>query len=85
MIVISFLKCLTLLCDQQGTVLESSGSEASFIKQCVTLTRRSFVNMRRDIGYYWLRLVIYITLSLCLGSIYFRLDRTYTSILVTSP
>lgn len=68
--------------DQQGTVLESSGSQASFLKQSLTLTRRSFVNMRRDIGYYWLRLAIYITLSLCLGSIYFKLDKSYGSILV---
>jgi hypothetical protein len=67
---------------QQGTVLESGGSQASFFKQCLTLTRRSFVNMSRDIGYYWLRLVIYIVLSLCLGSIYFKLNHSYSGILV---
>lgn len=66
----------------QGTVLEGSGSEASFLKQCSTLTRRSFVNMSRDIGYYWLRLVIYITLSLCLGSIFLHLDFSYSSIML---
>jgi len=38
--------------------------------------------MSRDMGYYWLRLVIYITLSVCLGSIYFNLNHTYSSILV---
>ncbi|KAG0620262.1 hypothetical protein M758_4G202700 [Ceratodon purpureus] len=65
----------------QGTVLESGGSQASFFKQCLTLTRRSFVNMSRDIGYYWLRLVIYITLSFCLGSIFFKLDKSYSSIM----
>lgn len=69
----------------QGTVLEGSGSEASFLKQCSTLTRRSFVNMSRDIGYYWLRLVIYITLSLCLGSIFLHLDFSYSSIMVLFP
>lgn len=65
----------------QGTVLESGGSQASFFKQCLTLTRRSFLNMSRDMGYYWLRLVIYITLSVCLGSIYFDLNHSYSSIL----
>jgi hypothetical protein len=71
-----------MVVDQQGTVLESGGSQASFFKQCWTLTRRSFVNMSRDIGYYWLRLVIYITLSLCLGSIFFNLNKSYSSIMV---
>ncbi|KAH8484076.1 hypothetical protein H0E87_028486 [Populus deltoides] len=29
------------------------GSQANFISQCLILTRRSFVNMYRDLGYYW--------------------------------
>lgn len=66
----------------QGTLLEAGGSQASFFKQCLTLTRRSFVNMSRDIGYYWLRLVIYIVLSLCLGSIFYDLNTKYEGILV---
>lgn len=65
----------------QGTLLEAGGSQASFFKQCLTLTRRSFVNMSRDIGYYWLRLVIYIVLSLCLGSIFYDLNTKYEGIL----
>jgi hypothetical protein len=66
----------------QGMVLESGGSQAGFIRQSFTLTRRSFVNMSRDIGYYWLRLVIYIVLSICLGTIYWRVGLEFSSILV---
>ncbi|KAF9663408.1 hypothetical protein SADUNF_Sadunf17G0046700 [Salix dunnii] len=44
------------------------GSQANFISQCLILTRRSFVNMYRDLGYYWLRLAIYIALCSGLGS-----------------
>jgi hypothetical protein len=63
-------------------VLESGGSQAGFFRQSFTLTRRSFVNMSRDIGYYWLRLVIYIVLSICLGTIYWRVGLEFSSILV---
>ncbi|MCO5572772.1 hypothetical protein L7F22_026531 [Adiantum nelumboides] len=54
---------------------------ASFIAQTRALTQRSFVNMRRDVGYYWLRLVIYIMLTTCIGSIYFRVGTEYQSIM----
>lgn len=47
-----------------------SGSEATFITQAYTLTKRSFVNMSRDFGYYWLRLAMYIALSISLGIVY---------------
>ncbi|KAG2664320.1 hypothetical protein I3760_16G077000 [Carya illinoinensis] len=34
----------------KGTVLDSGGSQASFLMQAFTLTKRSFVNMSRDFG-----------------------------------
>ncbi|THU52650.1 hypothetical protein C4D60_Mb10t06170 [Musa balbisiana] len=46
-------------------------NQASFLVQTLVLTRRSFVNMYRDLGYYWLRFAIYIALCLCVGTIYF--------------
>ncbi|KAK4394959.1 ABC transporter G family member 11 [Sesamum angolense] len=52
----------------KGTVLDSGGSQASFFMQAFTLTTRSFVNMSRDFGYYWLRLVIYIVVTICIGN-----------------
>ncbi|KAG6672694.1 hypothetical protein I3842_16G072200 [Carya illinoinensis] len=66
----------------KGTVLDSGGSQASFLMQAFTLTKRSFVNMSRDFGYYWLRLLIYIVVTICVGTIYYNVGTGYTSILV---
>ncbi|KAG8378584.1 hypothetical protein BUALT_Bualt07G0000800 [Buddleja alternifolia] len=65
----------------KGTVLDSGGSQASFFMQTFTLTTRSFVNMSRDFGYYWLRLVIYIVVTICIGTIYLNVGTGYNSIL----
>ncbi|KAH7277149.1 hypothetical protein KP509_39G036200 [Ceratopteris richardii] len=65
----------------KGTILESSGSQASFFMQAYTLTKRSYINMFRDVGYYWLRLVIYILVSLCVGTIYYKVGTGYNAIL----
>ncbi|KAJ0969966.1 hypothetical protein J5N97_022843 [Dioscorea zingiberensis] len=65
----------------KGTVLDSGGSHASFLMQACTLTKRSFVNMSRDFGYYWLRLVIYLVVTVCIGTIYLNVGTGYTSIL----
>ncbi|KAJ4971086.1 hypothetical protein NE237_004185 [Protea cynaroides] len=62
-------------------VISDSASEASWWKQLTILTRRSFVNMSRDIGYYWLRIGIYIVVSICVGSIYFDVGTGYSAIL----
>ncbi|KAG0566168.1 hypothetical protein KC19_7G043500 [Ceratodon purpureus] len=65
----------------KGTILESGGSQAGFFRQCFTLMRRSYVNMSRDMGYYWLRLVIYIMLTVCIGSIYFKVGNEFSAIM----
>ncbi|GAB4850452.1 ABC transporter G member 11 [Ancistrocladus abbreviatus] len=65
----------------KGTVLDSGGSQASFLMQTFTLTKRSFINMSRDFGYYWLRLVIYVVVTICIGTIYFDVGTSYNSIL----
>ncbi|KAF9609555.1 hypothetical protein IFM89_016991 [Coptis chinensis] len=62
-----------------GGVLEK-GSQASFSTQSMVLTRRSLVNMNRDLGYYWLRLAIIIALCLCLGTIFYDIGHSYGSI-----
>ncbi|XP_062149090.1 ABC transporter G family member 1-like [Alnus glutinosa] len=71
---------LSKICQQKQGSLENKGSQASFITQCQVLTRRSFVNMYRDLGYYWLRLAIYIALCLCVGTIYYDIGFTFGSI-----
>ncbi|KAG0462159.1 hypothetical protein HPP92_020635 [Vanilla planifolia] len=65
----------------KGTILDSGGSQASFFMQSYVLTKRSFVNMLRDFGYYWLRLVIYIVVTICIGTIYLNVGTGYSSIL----
>ncbi|KAJ1702101.1 hypothetical protein LUZ63_001880 [Rhynchospora breviuscula] len=65
----------------KGTVLDSGGSQSSFFMQSFTLTKRSFINMSRDFGYYWLRLVIYLVVTICIGTIYLNVGTGYTSIL----
>jgi hypothetical protein len=57
-------------------------SHADFLTQCLILTRRSFVNMYREAGYYWLRLLIYGALALSLGTMFFRIGSSSESIQV---
>ncbi|KAF8009227.1 hypothetical protein BT93_J0271 [Corymbia citriodora subsp. variegata] len=64
----------------EGLTDRSEGSPAKWRKQLSTLTRRSFKNMLRDLGYYWIRMVIYIALSICVGTIFFDIGTSYTSI-----
>ncbi|GLT74858.1 hypothetical protein SLA2020_466240 [Shorea laevis] len=66
----------------EGLVVEAKyGSQAKWLKQLSTLTHRSFVNMSRDVGYYWLRIAIYVLLSICVGTIFFDVGTRYSSIL----
>ncbi|XP_077212782.1 uncharacterized protein LOC143847870 [Tasmannia lanceolata] len=68
------------ICKMEGGSLEMKESQASFLTQCVVLTKRSFVNMYRDLGYYWLRLAIYLGISLCIGTIYTNIGYSFGSI-----
>ncbi|CAN6374685.1 unnamed protein product [Urochloa humidicola] len=54
--------------------------QASFSTKVLVLTRRSFLNMHRDIGYYWMRLAIYMVIGACLGTIFYQLGYSYSSI-----
>ncbi|CAN1288605.1 ABC transporter G family member 1 [Linum perenne] len=65
---------------KRGEGLGKKGGEASFINQSMVLTSRSFVNMYRDLGYYWLRLAIYIALCLCVGTIFYDVGFSFGSI-----
>ncbi|XP_066334318.1 ABC transporter G family member 1-like [Miscanthus floridulus] len=54
--------------------------QASFAAELLVLTRRSFLNMHRDIGYYWMRLAIYMGIGVCLGTIFYQVGYSYSSI-----
>lgn len=67
---------------QQGLVIETiKGSKASWWKQLHTLTNRSFLNMHRDVGYYWSRIVIYTMVAICVGTLFYDVGTSYTAIL----
>eukprot|EP00250_Pteridium_aquilinum_P019927 c24628_g3_i1 orf=640-2622(+) len=53
---------------------------ASSIKQTFYLTSRSFTNMRRDVAYYWFRLFVYVMLSICVGTIYYKVGHSFDAI-----
>ncbi|XP_060216057.1 ABC transporter G family member 15-like [Lycium barbarum] len=66
----------------QGVEIEIvKGSQAGWGKQLSTLTRRSFVNMSRDKGYYWSRIVIYIIVAIAVGTLFYDVGTSYTAIL----
>ncbi|KAK4605108.1 hypothetical protein RGQ29_013261 [Quercus rubra] len=70
------------ICKQDWGVLEKKRNHAGFVSQCLVLTRRSFVNMYRDIGYYWLRLAIYVALAIGLATVFYDVGASYESIQV---
>ncbi|XP_021713498.1 ABC transporter G family member 11-like [Chenopodium quinoa] len=70
---------ISTVCEQKGEKLERK-KHASLFTQCEVLTRRSFVNMYRDLGYYWLRFLVYLILAFGLGTIFFDLGYNYNSI-----
>lgn len=71
------------MCPQGGQLLDKSGSLASFWGQTSALTRRSFRNMFRDLGYYWLRLIIYIALGVSIGTVFQNVGTSWNSIRVS--
>lgn len=68
------------ICKQDHNPLQKKTGHACFLTQCQVLTRRSFVNMYRDLGYYWLRLAIYVCLALGLATIFQHLGTSDNSI-----
>ncbi|KAI3774588.1 hypothetical protein L1987_49147 [Smallanthus sonchifolius] len=72
---------IAAICGQEEGLAEKTGSlQASSITQCLVLVKRSFINMYRDIGYYWLRLGIYIVMGLAIGTIFYNLGSGYESL-----
>ncbi|KAL6959405.1 hypothetical protein U1Q18_039557 [Sarracenia purpurea var. burkii] len=66
--------------DANAETVDEERSQAGFVTRCFVLTRRSFINMYRDLGYYWLHLAIYIALCLCVGTIFYDIGSSYGSI-----
>ncbi|XP_049379130.1 ABC transporter G family member 15-like [Solanum stenotomum] len=60
---------------------ESGGSQASWLKQLCTLIKRSLKNMSRDFGYYWLRIIVYIILSICVGTVFYDVGTGHNAVI----
>ncbi|GMN54687.1 hypothetical protein TIFTF001_023812 [Ficus carica] len=58
----------------------SNKSNVGWVKQLRTLTNRSFVNMTRDLGYYWLRMLFYLAVAVSTGSMYLGINTSYLAI-----
>ncbi|KAK7244560.1 hypothetical protein RIF29_39384 [Crotalaria pallida] len=68
---------------QEVQVIESKiRSSTTWKKQLWTVTQRSFLNMCRDIGYYWLRIIFYILVSITIGTLFLHIGTDSHSILV---
>ncbi|VVB00574.1 unnamed protein product [Arabis nemorensis] len=61
-----------------------NGSQTNWWKQLRILTKRSFINMCRDLGYYWIRIAVYIVLSICVGSVFFNVGKNHTNAMTTA-
>ncbi|KAL3529931.1 hypothetical protein ACH5RR_009253 [Cinchona calisaya] len=72
---------LTTVSQEGHEIVKARGSQAGWITQFSTLTRRSFINMSRDFGYYWLRIIVYIMVSICVGTVFYNVGTNHNAIL----
>ncbi|KAL8205776.1 hypothetical protein R6Q57_009327 [Mikania cordata] len=68
------------ICKKVDATHDKNKNHASFTTQTIVLTKRSFINMHRDLGYYWMRLAIYLALCLGLGTLFYNVGSNYSSI-----
>ncbi|KAE9607131.1 putative lipopolysaccharide-transporting ATPase [Lupinus albus] len=69
-------KEIVILSEKGTRSIEKKRGHGSFLNQCFVLTKRSFVNMYRDLGYYWLRLVIYVALAISLATVFYDMNKS---------
>ncbi|KAG9450016.1 hypothetical protein H6P81_009981 [Aristolochia fimbriata] len=69
------------LTDKEGPLLKSKG-KASGATRIAVLTWRSLLIMSREWNYFWLRLVLYMFLSLSIGTIFYNLGHSLSSVAV---
>ncbi|KAK2362583.1 ABC transporter G family member [Trifolium repens] len=67
--------------EEEATNSNIVRSGAEWWKQLFTLTKRSSLNMRRDLGYYWLRIIFYILTGITIGTLFFHIGTGNSSIL----
>ncbi|KAK9079116.1 hypothetical protein SSX86_000786 [Deinandra increscens subsp. villosa] len=67
------------LTEKGGPYLKSKG-EASSATRITVLTWRSLLIMSREWRYYWFRLILYMLLTLCIGTLFSGLGHSLTSV-----
>lgn len=78
----NLLVCLTKFL-QEGPALKSKG-KASCGTRIAVLTWRSLLIMSREWKYYWLRLILCMLLTLCVGTVFSGLGHSLSSVGVSS-
>ncbi|KAK3042570.1 hypothetical protein RJ639_001564 [Escallonia herrerae] len=67
------------LTEKEGPSLKSKG-KASSATRIAVLTWRSLLIMSREWKYYWLRLILYMLLTLCIGTVFSGLGHSLSSV-----
>ncbi|KAK8678993.1 hypothetical protein V6N13_144466 [Hibiscus sabdariffa] len=67
------------LTEKEGPLLKSKG-KAGNVTRIAVLTWRSLLIMSREWKYYWLRLILYMLLALCIGTIFSGLGHSLSSV-----
>ncbi|KAL3325039.1 hypothetical protein AABB24_038907 [Solanum stoloniferum] len=67
------------LTEKEGPSLKSKGMVGNLTRVAV-LTWRSLLIMSREWKYYWLRLILYMLLALCIGTVFSGLGHTLSSV-----
>lgn len=67
------------LTEKEGPLLKSKG-KASNATRIAVLTWRSLLIMSREWKYYWLRLILYMILTLCIGTVFSGLGHSLSSV-----
>ncbi|CAN0916450.1 ABC transporter G family member 3 [Linum grandiflorum] len=67
------------LTEREGPLLKTKG-RAGFGTRIAVLTWRSLLIMSREWKYYWLRLILYMALTLCIGTVFSGLGHSLSSV-----
>eukprot|EP01018_Ginkgo_biloba_P012552 Gb_28881 [translate_table: standard] len=72
---------LAKLTEKEGPMVKSRGHANAYVRILV-LTWRSILNMSRDFMYFWLRLVLYMLLMICMGTVFSNIGHSLYSVRV---
>ena len=76
------LICHVLLIRQEGPSLKRKG-KANNLTRIAVLTWRSLLVMSREWKYYWLSLILYMLLAVCIGTVFSGLGHSLSSVVVS--